>query len=262
MAVLGCSAGVWRGIPDILISDNEPQFSSDIFCKFAAEYQFQHQTSSPHYPRSNGKAEKAVQTIKNLLRKAQVEKSDFHLALLDFRNSPTNDNVGSPAQRLMGRRTKTLLPTAKKLLLPKTIAPTAVSADRHLQQERQKRSYNRSSTLLSPLEVGDQVRYKSGNIWQRAVVIGTSNQPRSFIIQSADGQTYNRRSRKHLPPDSSRDDDDDDLHSEDGEEHLGNTPATNCSNPNPHSCYSTPCPRVHNFPSTIKMHNSKTPQLC
>ena len=52
------------------------------------------------YPQSNGKAEKAVQTTKSLLQKALSEKKDFQLALLDFRNTPTNDVLGSPAQRL------------------------------------------------------------------------------------------------------------------------------------------------------------------
>ena len=94
-------------IPDVLISDNGPQFSSEKFRQFSACYQFQHYTSSPHYPQSNGKAEKAVQTVKNFLRKAQAEKRDFHLALLDFRNTRTNDSLGSPAQRLMRQCTKT-----------------------------------------------------------------------------------------------------------------------------------------------------------
>ena len=83
----------------MLISDNEPQFSSGKFHQFTASYQIKHNTSSPHYPQSNGKAEKAVQTIKSLMRKAQAEKRDFHLALLDFRNTPTDDTIGSPAQR-------------------------------------------------------------------------------------------------------------------------------------------------------------------
>ena len=119
-----------HGIPDLLITDNGPQFSSKTFHTFSTAYQFRHHTSSPHYPRSNGKAEKAVQTVKNLLRKAQAEKRDFHLALLDLRNTPTNNSIGSPAQRLMGRRTKTLLPTTETLLHPKIISPAVVKSDR------------------------------------------------------------------------------------------------------------------------------------
>lgn len=57
-----------------------PQFSS---YEFSTLYQFSHQPSSPHYPQSNGKVEKAVQTIKNLLRKSKDENQDFYLALLE-----------------------------------------------------------------------------------------------------------------------------------------------------------------------------------
>ena len=108
-----------HGIPDVFISDNGPQFSSTLFHQFSETYQFEHRTSSPHYPQSNGKAEKAVQTVKKLLHKSLSEQKDFQLALLDFRNAPTNDTVGSPAQHLMGCHTKTLLPTTAKLLAPK-----------------------------------------------------------------------------------------------------------------------------------------------
>ena len=207
-----------HGIPDILITDNGPQFSSDTFHKFSVDYQFQHHTSSPHYPRSNGKAEKSVQTVKNLLRKARTEDRDFHLALLDFRNSPTNDNVGSPAQRLMGRRTKTLLPTAEKLLLPKTIPPTVVKSDCLRRQDTQKQAYDKTSKPLSSLKPGDHVHYRSGKMWLPAVVVDISEHPRSYTIQAPEGQTY-RRNRVHLRPDTSfknNSDDEDDSHIDEG----------------------------------------------
>lgn len=38
-----------HGIPDIIVSDNGPQFSSDAFCLFTTEYDFIHVTSSPKY---------------------------------------------------------------------------------------------------------------------------------------------------------------------------------------------------------------------
>jgi len=71
-----------HGIPDRMITDNGPQFSSDAFKQFTKDYCFQHHTSSPHYPQSNGLAERAVQTVKNLLKKAILDKRDLYLALL------------------------------------------------------------------------------------------------------------------------------------------------------------------------------------
>ena len=57
-----------HGIPETLRSDNGPQYSSAEFARFASTYGFKHVTSSPHFPQSNGQAERAVQTVKNLLK--------------------------------------------------------------------------------------------------------------------------------------------------------------------------------------------------
>ena len=58
-----------HGIPEQLISDNGPQFSSTSFAKFAEDYGFTHILTSPRYPQANGEVERAVQTVKNLLKK-------------------------------------------------------------------------------------------------------------------------------------------------------------------------------------------------
>ena len=60
------------GIPEKVVTDNGPQFSSTEFSQFSIT------TSSPYFPQSNGEAERAVQTVKSILRKSE----DPYLALL------------------------------------------------------------------------------------------------------------------------------------------------------------------------------------
>jgi Integrase core domain len=60
-----------HGPPKELHSDNGPQYASSEFRKFASEWNFQHVTSSPHHPRSNGLAERYVQVAKNILKKCK-----------------------------------------------------------------------------------------------------------------------------------------------------------------------------------------------
>ena len=113
-----------HGIPDTLYSDNGPLFASRRLKEFASAWHFDHQTSSPHYPQSNGKIENAVKTAKKFLIKAKASGQDPYLAILDWRNTPTPCIGSSPVQRLFGRRTKTLLPTALTLLQLKILEGT------------------------------------------------------------------------------------------------------------------------------------------
>ena len=96
-------------------------YNSHEFQAFFNSYDIEHVTSSPNYAQSNGKVENAVKTIKDLLKKSKAAGSDFHMALLDWRNIPSEGLDSSPAQRLFGRRTRTLLPTASELLKPKIV---------------------------------------------------------------------------------------------------------------------------------------------
>jgi transposase InsO family protein len=72
------------GLPEILYTDNGPKFASNEFFNFVRKYQFQHVTSSPTFPQSNGFVERTIHTAKKLLKKACDDGSDPHLALLEL----------------------------------------------------------------------------------------------------------------------------------------------------------------------------------
>ena len=87
------------GIQETVVSDNGPQYTSHEFTEFARLYGFQHTTSSPLYPQSNGQIERFVQTVKKLIR----ESKDPNLVLLAYRTTPFPWCKLSPAELLMGR---------------------------------------------------------------------------------------------------------------------------------------------------------------
>ena len=92
-----------HGIPHKVISDNGPPYNSYQFKNFVEHYDFSHATMSPTHSQTNGLVEKAVGIVKNIIVKCREDNKDLFLALLNVRNTPRAD-VGSPPQRLMGRR--------------------------------------------------------------------------------------------------------------------------------------------------------------
>jgi len=94
----------------MLIADNSP-FSSFAMRQFATDWGFEIITSSPTYPKSNGQAERRVQTVKQLMRKAVESKQDVAIALLQYRNTPVAGCEYTPAQFMFNRSLHTKLPT-------------------------------------------------------------------------------------------------------------------------------------------------------
>ncbi|XP_034092513.1 uncharacterized protein K02A2.6-like [Gymnodraco acuticeps] len=146
-------------------------YSSQEFQRFSRPWEFEHKTSSPGYPQSNGKAESAVKTAKRLMLKAKAAGQEPYLAMLDHRNTPTQGLTTSPAQGLLSRRTRTLLPTWDSLLQPEVKQTTQEQIDR---QEKQATYYNRTAKDMDMLKQGDRVRvqpYEPHTIWRTATVV-------------------------------------------------------------------------------------------
>ena len=82
-----------------------------------------HITSSPHFPQSNGLAEHAVKTVKQLIRQSD----DQILGLLNYRSTPLPRCGLSPAELLMERQLQTTLPQTDEQYLPH--GPTSPSSE-------------------------------------------------------------------------------------------------------------------------------------
>lgn len=173
-----------------MVSDNMP-FNSKEFDEFAKEWGFKQTTSRPTYAQSNGMSEKAVQTVKRILKKAD----DPYVGLMEYRNTPVTAMAYSPSQLLMSRFTRTKIPLSNELLLPQV----AINAQQQLKQrqKRQKQNYDKSTKPLPPLEIGESVHLRQDSIWVPATVFGLASAPRSYIATTPDGQQY-RRNRRDL----------------------------------------------------------------
>ena len=186
------------GIMETLISDNGPQFISKEFSDFCQKYKINHVTSSPTHQQSNGLAEEGVRQIKELMRKCKESGEDFCLALLDLRNTPRDDKIGSPMQRLQGRRAQTRLPILDSRLKPSTIEPNTVHDKMMEYRRKQKFYYDRNAKQLPELKKDAAVRVWTPNGWKPAEYQGKHPLPNSHVIRAGDqGLTY-RRNRKHL----------------------------------------------------------------
>ena len=185
------------GIPNLVISDSGSQYTSREFQTFAQEWNFQHTTSSPEFHSSNGLAEQGVQSAKRLLEKCKRDGSDVYLSLLNWRNIPRDNVLGSPAQRNMSRRTRTLIPVHETLLKPSVTDSETVQYRLSEKRQEQKVQHDKGSRLLPSLQVGDPVLIQAKKGFHKpGVVTSIPNVPRSYIVRTNQGEY--RRNRRHI----------------------------------------------------------------
>ncbi|XP_053389029.1 uncharacterized protein K02A2.6-like [Mercenaria mercenaria] len=180
-----------HGLCDTIVTDGGPQYASDTFNKFCADYGIEHITSSPRYPMGNSEAERAVQTVKRLLNACD----DPYLALLTYRATPLQNGL-SPSQLLFGRQIKTTLPQAPQKLDPKPVNSREIQQKEKNYRNYSKENYDRSrrAQYLPPLKQGDGVFVKDMNI--EGKIIKEDSRPRSFVVETP--KSIISRNRRHL----------------------------------------------------------------
>ena len=177
-----------HGIPEVLRSDNGPQYASAQFTDFCIAWGISHETSSLHYLQSNGFAEACVKSAKHALQWAKCSGADPHLALLALQAMPIDSKLPSPAELLYQHRLRTTIPA--KICNSNPSAPQVCEQiDAH--SESAKAQTDKCSKTLAPLYAGQPVAMYDTlqKIWVPATVIRVLPQ-NSYQVHTSNGSTY------------------------------------------------------------------------
>lgn len=162
-----------QGLPEEVVSDNGPQFTSGEFKQFLRSNGIKQTLVLAYHPASNGAAERAVQTVKAALLKQVLGEGSQQLTLqrrlanflLMYRSTPHAVTGVSPAELFLKRQLRT-----RFSLLKPSLARTV--EERQLQQ---KVHHDKTTSKLRHLSPGDLVHvrnFREGKEkWLRATVV-------------------------------------------------------------------------------------------
>ena len=184
-----------HGIPEVLCSDNGPQYASAQFADFCISWSITHKTSSLHYPQSNGFAEACIKFIKHAPQWAKYSGANPHLTLLALWATPINTKLPSPAELLYQCQLRTTIPA--KIC---NSNPSAIQVHEQIDtcSEAAKAQADKHSKILMPLYAGQPVAMYDTiwKIWVPASMICVLPQ-NSYQVHTSNGPTYHHMWR-HL----------------------------------------------------------------
>ncbi|EGT56984.1 hypothetical protein CAEBREN_22921 [Caenorhabditis brenneri] len=154
-----------HGYPELIVSDNGTQFTSQFFQDMCTSYGISHKTTAVYYPRSNGAAERFVDTLKRGIAKIRetgsVNQQLLNKFLINYRNSPhASLNGATPAEVHFNRKIRVKM----SLLLPRERVEAASELTPY--QDKMKSAYDkRNAARANSFQVGQSVyaRVQHGN---------------------------------------------------------------------------------------------------
>ena len=181
------------GLFETLLTDNGPCFSSHGFKQFCSDAEINHITSSPHYHQSNGRVERAIQTIRQLMNKCKTE-MEFTLGLVAYHDTPLSEQVPGPAELLFGRR-------INSRLSPLT-TPSTLTAEQKIElSQRRSAHLNPPAPQLSltpeqPIWIQDPANKK----WHPGTAQHPDDAPHSWWVQDDSSHGCVRRNLHDIRP--------------------------------------------------------------
>lgn len=181
-----------HGLPEELVSDNGPQFTSAEFSAFMIKNGIKHTLVPPYHAASNGAAERSVRIVKEALakqvfanKKGMSMKHRLANFLIKYRSTPHSVTGRSPAELMLKRQLRTRLSLVKPSL-------AKVVEDKQFQQKLYHDGRNKERVF----SVGDDVRVfnalgglKPKNRWVVGKVIEVCG-PRKYLVRMGNVQRY------------------------------------------------------------------------
>ena len=179
------------GLPRTVVTDNGPCIVSAEFKEFMQKNGIRHITSSPYHPSTNGLAEKAVQTLKQGLKKMREGTLTDRISrfLFSYRTTPHSTTKCTPAELLFGRNLRSRF----HLLKPDLAARVEEK------QDQQKKAHDQGAVNRS-FEIGEPVyvrNYAQGPKWL-AGHIQKCTGPVSFMVSLEGSASVWRRHQDQL----------------------------------------------------------------
>lgn len=176
-----------HGLPEQLVSDNGPQFTSSEFSQFLKDNHIKHILSAPYHPASNGLAERFVQTLKRALKAGEKEGKNLHHRLAEFlfeyRSTPHATTNAPPSELFLKRRLRTrfdlMKPSTKKYVTSKQ-AEQKLHHDKHVKLRS-----------LIPGALVMVRNFSGSNKWIPGIVIQKLG-PVTYRVEVAHGQIWKR----------------------------------------------------------------------
>lgn len=187
-------------MPEVLVTDNGPQLTSDTFEEFCEANGIMHLKTAPFHPQSNGQAERFVDTFKRTVKKIQAggvgldEALDIFLTC--YRSTPCRSAPGgkSPAEILIGRPLRTSL----ELLRPpsKFTKATNNKQDRQFNEKHgaKEKSFDVQDKVYAQVHQGNNWSWIAGEIVERVgrVMYNVWLPERQRLIRSHSNQLRKR----------------------------------------------------------------------
>lgn len=181
------------GLAERIISDNGPCFKAEKFRQFCEALGICHTTSSPHYHEGNGRAERAIQTVKQMQKKSTSD-VQLTMAIIAYHDTPASSDLPSPAELFFNRKINSRLGLMFQPATLTDIQKSELAKRRaaHLKPFAERMNYAPEDPVWFTEDGSPE--------WKPGYIESRDARPDSFWLVSEDGSRRLRRNRHDIKP--------------------------------------------------------------